>query len=269
MELQWNKRISEALYKVHEAHGIVHQITNAVTVRDCANATLSIGASPIMADNPDETADITALSQALVLNIGTIQPNTREAMLRAGHRANALGIPVLLDPVGAGATPVRREAVYALLTELQISVLRCNAGELAAVFDATYQLGGVDAPADVPNIDEMAKEVARRYKTVVAVTGAVDTVTDGNVLYHLHNGVSLLPKLTGTGCMTSALTGAFLTANEPLIAAICGISYMSVCGEDAYARMSWEDGLGTFSIYLHDAMSRMKPNRLGRKAVVQ
>lgn len=269
MNSQWSKIIPEALRQVREKRGIVHQITNAVTVRDCANATLSIGASPIMADNPAETADITGLSQALVLNIGTIQPNTLEAMLNAGRRANELAIPVLLDPVGAGATSVRKNAVYTLLNELSISVLRCNAGELAAVFDAEYQIGGVDSPTGIANVKEMAVDIARRYHTVVAVTGEIDTVTDGNATFTLHNGVSLLPQLTGTGCMTSALTGAFLTANNPLVAAVCGITYMSVCGEEAFARLSSKDGLGSFSVYLHDAMSRMKPKRLGRKAVVK
>lgn len=260
--------LDEALRRLREKRGIVHQITNIVTVRDCANVVLAVGASPIMADHPEEVEEMTAISSALVVNIGTIQPDTPEAVERAGKTAGELGIPFILDPVGVGATKLRRDFVRHVLETLPVTVLRGNAGEIQAVYANEYVAGGVDAPAEAFSIKEAALEVARRYHTVVAVTGEVDVVTDGQELYTLHNGTDWLPRLTGTGCMTSALVGSFATANDGLTAAAAGISYMSVCGERAFERLRKNEGLGSFSIYLHDELGRLKPKKFIKETII-
>lgn len=268
--LKIKKWLGDSLFNLRKNKGLVHAITNNVTIHDCANVVLAIGASPIMATHPEEVAEVTELSKSLVLNIGTVEVGTEASMLKAGKRAEELKIPVIFDPVGAGATAIRRRLSTELPAQFPIAVIRCNASEIMAIYNTSYRAGGVDALIGNTNeILEIAKKVAEKYHTVVAVTGETDYVTDGKTSYALHNGVALLPRLTGTGCMTSALVGAFLTAANPLIAAIAGISYMSVAGEIANARMNSDDGLGTFAIYLHDAISTITVEQFQQMVTIE
>ena len=214
--------------------------------------------------------EISALSQALVLNIGTIQEDTEKSMILAGTTANEHNVPIVFDPVGAGATALRRHISTQLPTDLNIAVIRCNRSEIMAIYNTSFIAAGVDAvhTEDLP-VTEAAIAVAKRYNTVVAVTGAVDIVTDGIRTVTLHNGVDILPMLTGTGCMTTALVGAYCTVNDPFISAVAGITTMSIVGEIAASRLTGQDGLGTFAMYLHDGISNMTAQILREKGKIE
>ena len=238
---------------------LVHCITNYVTVNDAANALLAIGASPIMADDIGEAGDIASIASALVLNIGTLNERTVASMLDAGRRANAFGVPVVLDPVGAGASRLRNETVGRLLREVKLSVLRGNLSEISFLAGLGAATRGVDSAKEDEKNDALAaaRLVAQRLGCTVAVTGAVDVVTDGTRACRLANGHQMLSRVTGTGCMTTALIGAFAGAGRDFYtAAAGGISAMSIAGELAYERAGTL-GTGSFHIALIDALSML------------
>ena len=238
---------------------LVHCITNYVTVNDAANALLAIGASPIMADDIGEAGDIASIASALVLNIGTLNERTVASMLDAGRRANAFGVPVVLDPVGAGASRLRNETVGRLLREVKLSVLRGNLLEISFIAGLGAATRGVDSAKEDEKNDALAaaRLVAQRLGCTVAVTGAVDVVTDGTRACRLANGHQMLSRVTGTGCMTTALIGAFAGAGRDFYtAAAGGISAMSIAGELAYERAGTL-GTGSFHIALIDALSML------------
>lgn len=238
---------------------LVHCITNYVTVNDAANALLAIGASPIMADDIGEAGDIASIASALVLNIGTLNERTVASMLDAGRRANAFGVPVVLDPVGAGASRLRNETVGRLLREVKLSVLRGNLSEISFIAGLGAATRGVDSAKEDEKNDTLAaaRLVAQRLGCTVAVTGAVDVVTDGTRACRLANGHQMLSRVTGTGCMTTALIGAFAGAGRDFYtAAAGGISAMSIAGELAYERAGTL-GTGSFHIALIDALSML------------
>ena len=203
--------ISMEINALRNKKPLVHYITNYVTVNDVANAVLAVGGSPIMADDINEAAEISAVSSALLINIGTLNERTVESMIQAGQSANKCGVPVIFDPVGAGASGFRNNTVDKILTEVNISVIKGNLSEILYIAGIKSSTKGVDAsPADRNNnIAQVAKEVANKYKCVVAVTGATDIVTDGTLLAEINNGVKELSLVTGTGCMTGGLIGAF------------------------------------------------------------
>ena len=238
---------------------LVHCITNYVTANDAANALLAIGASPIMADDIGEAGDIASIASALVLNIGTLNERTVASMLDAGRRANAFGVPVVLDPVGAGASRLRNETVGRLLREVKLSVLRGNLSEISFIAGLGAATRGVDSAKEDEKNDALAaaRLVAQRLGCTVAVTGAVDVVTDGTRACRLANGHQMLSRVTGTGCMTTALIGAFAGAGRDFYtAAAGGISAMSIAGELAYERAGTL-GTGSFHIALIDALSML------------
>jgi hydroxyethylthiazole kinase len=195
---------------------LVHNITNYVTVNDCANIVLACGASPIMADDAAEVEDITSLCAGLNLNIGTLNSRTIPSMLLAGHTANRLGRPVVLDPVGAGASHLRTETALRLLREVKFTVIRGNISEIRTLAAGSGTTKGVDADAADKVTDEtldktvaFAKAFAARTGAVVAVTGAIDIVADGERAFCIRNGHPMMSAVTGTGCQLSALTAAF------------------------------------------------------------
>lgn len=256
---QLRKDVGEILEKIRRTSPLIHNITNYVTVNDCANVLLGIGASPIMADDRDETADITSASSALVLNIGTLNRRTAESMLISGRKASELGIPVILDPVGAGASALRNQTVLSLLQQLKISIIRGNLSEMSFLAGMKSATKGVDASESDHCNDSVsvAKTVANRYHCVAAVTGAVDVVSDGKRFVKIENGHPMLSSITGTGCMTSAMTGACAAvAAEPLAAAVAAITAMGIAGEIAY-ESAGRTGTGSFRVALMDALSRM------------
>ena len=260
---------------VRQKSPLVHNITNYVTVNDCANMLLACGGSPIMADDPEDAVEITAICGGLNINIGTLNQRTIPAMLAAGKRANELGHPVVLDPVGAGASTLRTDTALRLLNEVKFAVIRGNISEIKTLALGSGTTKGVDADvADKvteENLDgavAFAKDFARRIGAVVAVTGAIDIVTDGERAFCIRNGRPEMASITGTGCQLSALIAAFVTANpdQPLEAAAAAVCAMGLCGETAHRRMTELDGNSSYRNFIIDAMYRLTPAELEKGA---
>ncbi len=262
----------ELLKRVAAEKPRVHCISNYVTINDCANILLACGALPVMADDPRETAEVTAISSALVINMGTLHDYTVPGMLRAGEEANRRGIPVVLDPVGAGMSAFRRETAEKLLKRIRFSVIRGNISEIKALCLNCGNRGGVDAaPEDVcrENREEEALRYARQLSggtgAVIAVSGAKDVLVspEGQAL-KISNGHPSMAGITGTGCMLSVLMGAFAAVSTDLLsAAAAADGLMGLAGERAYRRMEQSGtGTGSMRVYLLDEVSRMTPECL-------
>jgi hydroxyethylthiazole kinase len=261
--MEINKKIAEALKSVRERNPLVHHITNYVTVNDCANITLALGGSPVMADDINEVCDMVSLASAFVINIGTLNSRTVEAMIEGGKRANKLNIPVILDPVGAGATSYRTEVAKKIIDEVKLAVVRGNLSEIKTLYGIKVQTKGVDSGEIIDdNADEftiakeIAKDFAKKLGTVVAITGAVDIITDGSKVYTAHNGHKIMAKITGTGCMCTSLIGSYLgSVDDKLVAALAGITSMSIAGEVAYDNLDkTKEGTGTLKSKIIDAI---------------
>ena len=256
------------LRTVRERKPLVHQITNYVVMNETANATLALGALPVMAHTRDEVEEMVGLAGALVLNIGTLSPPWVEAMLLAGTAANAAGVPVVLDPVGAGATRYRTETAKRILGAVDVAVLRGNQGEVATLVGVAAEVRGVESIGTGESAAELAREAARRFRCVASVTGPVDHVSDGEGSFAVANGHELLAAVTGTGCMSSALTGCFLAAkpDEPLAAAAEALVAFGVAGEDS---AEGARGPGSFHVGLYDALAALDPETLDGRARVE
>ena len=243
---------------------LVHQITNYVVMNETANATLALGALPVMAHAPQEVEEMAALAGALVLNIGTLSEDWVEAMILAGKATTA---PIVLDPVGAGATRYRTETARRLLAELDITVVRGNAAEIAILAGREAEIRGVESIGanDAPR--ELARQAARAFGSVAAVTGPTDHVSDGERVIAIANGHELLGTVSGTGCMATAITGAFLAVkpDAPLEAAAEALVAFGVAGEDAAREAK---GPGSFHAALYDALYNLDPATLDGRARV-
>lgn len=258
--------LGACLDRVRERRPLIHCITNYVTANDVANLLLACGASPIMADEPEEVEEITARCAGLCLNLGTPSRRTIPSLMRAGVKAGELGRLVVLDPVGVGASALRLRTAQELMARVTFTVLRGNVSELRALAGGQEHTRGVDAGgADAVTEAELergvafAKGTARRTGTVVAVTGAIDLVSDGEQCVVIRNGRPEMGLVTGTGCQLSALTAACLAASpeRPLEAAAAAVCAMGVAGELAWARMSPQDGNATYRDRIIDAVCRM------------
>ncbi|MCL2576674.1 MAG: hydroxyethylthiazole kinase [Defluviitaleaceae bacterium] len=264
-------KIGNLLEQVREKKPLVHHITNYVTVNDCANVTLGIGASPVMADAIEEAADISAISSAVVLNIGTLNERKNQSMIAAGKSANAKGIPVVLDPVGVGASKFRNDTVARLIDEVKLTVLRGNISEIKFMAGLDAETKGVDASeSDTVNVDDagqIAKGLAKKLNCVVVISGATDIVSDGNKIVYIENGHQMLGNLTGTGCMCSSLIGSFCGAlpEDSLYATVAAMVCMGTAGEIAYEKVGHLGG-GSFHVVLHDAISKMDAETFERRA---
>jgi hydroxyethylthiazole kinase len=256
-----------SLRRLRETKPLIHQITNYVVMNETANATLALGALPVMAHAREEVEEMAAIAGALVLNIGTLSPHWVDAMLLAGRVANERGIPVVLDPVGAGATTYRTETAKRILDELDVAVLRGNAGEVATLVGVDAEVRGVESIASGGDAAELARRAGRQLGLVASVTGAVDHVSDGERVIAIANGHPLLAAITGTGCMSSALTGCFLAVNHdaPLAAAAEALVAFGVAGEDAAVGSR---GPGSFHVALYDALAALDPATLDDRARV-
>lgn len=259
------------LEQVRLRHPLIHNITNYVTVNDCANILLACGGSPIMADDPEDAVEITAICGGLNLNIGTLNQRTIPAMLAAGKRARELGHPVVLDPVGAGASRLRTETALRLAGEVGPTVIRGNISEIKTLASGAGTTRGVDADVADQVTEEtldgavaFAKAFAQRVGAVVAITGAIDIVTDGARAFCIRNGHPMMSAITGSGCQLSALTAAFVTANphDPLEATAAAVCAMGLCGEIAHRRLTDRDGNASYRNYIIDAMYRLTPTVL-------
>jgi hydroxyethylthiazole kinase len=253
------------LAQIRERKPLVHQITNYVVMNETANATLALGALPVMAHAAEEVEAMVGLAGALVLNIGTLSPSWIEAMVLAGRAANSRGIPIVLDPVGAGATRYRTDTARGLLRELAVAVLRGNAGEIATLVGVEAEVRGVESIAASGDAAELARAAGAALGLVAAVTGPVDHVSDGERVVAVSNGHPLLAAVSGTGCMSTAITGAFVAAkpSEPLDAAVEALVAFGVAGEDAAVAAR---GPGTFHAGLYDALAGLDPAGLDERA---
>ncbi len=268
----------ENFKRLRERAPHVHCITNYVTANDCANILLACGAYPVMADFWEEAEEITAGCDALVINLGTLNDNRLSAMIRAGKRANALRLPVLLDPVGVGASAYRLKAAVRLLEEIDFSVIRGNLSEIKTLYKGTGSSKGVDAAQEDggtgTNQEEAcftAKELAGKTGAVIVLTGETDIIAEKERVFYLRNGHASMCKIAGTGCMLTAVIGAFCAVfpEEPLRAAIAGAAAMGISGEVAYEKiMERKEGTASLKIHLMDSISNMEDERLKERALL-
>lgn len=276
------------LGRIRANRPLVHCITNYVTANDCANALLACGASPVMCDEPDEVAEMTSAADALVLNIGTLNMRTIRAMHLAGERAAARGIPIVLDPVGAGATALRTETAVRLVQELPLALIRGNMSEMRALAHAlgidagraaaSPAARGVDAaPCDavsdggLPQAAAFARELAGRTCSVVAITGAIDVVADASHALAVRNGCALMGEITGSGCMLGGISAAFAAvgADDVLGAAAAAVAYEGIAGQMAEENLAPGEGCGSFRVRLMDAFGALDDSALAARARVE
>lgn len=263
------------LKNVREKGPLVHNITNYVTVNDVANVLLACGASPIMSDEPDDVEEITSICTGLNINIGTLNKRTIESMFLAGKKAQSLSHPILLDPVGAGASTLRTQTALKLMEELNLSVVRGNISEIKTLASGSGTTRGVDADvADAvteENLEQsiaFVKAFAEEIHAIVAITGAIDLISDGRRCFVIRNGRPEMSKITGTGCQLSGLMTAFLCANAEnrLESAAASVCMMGVAGEIGYENMRDGEGNSTYRNRIIDAICNMTPETLDRRA---
>jgi len=271
---------SEIIKNVKNKTPLVHNITNYVTVNDCANVLLACGGSPIMADDIEEVEEIVSISSALVLNIGTLNSRTIESMIKAGEKANELNIPAILDPVGVGASNLRTDTARKLLDEVKFAVVRGNMSEIKALGNTNAKgARGVDANVadsineeNLTEVVEYVKSLSGKLSLVVAVTGAIDIISDSTKTYIIRNGHPMMGKISGTGCMLSSTIGAYCGANKDNIidATAAAVCIMGLSGELAYEKMKKNDeGTSMLRSHLIDFMSKIDDEMLKEGAKVE
>ena len=274
--------LDKMLENVRKKSPLIHNITNYVTVNDCANITIACGAAPIMADDDGEVAEITTICAGLNINIGTLNSRTIKAMFIAGKTANELKHPVVLDPVGVGVSKLRTDTAKKLLEEVKFTAIRGNISEIKTLAagvgiadSGSLAPKGVDANTsdkvtkeNLATAVSFAKDFSARTGAVIAITGAIDIVADSNKAYCIYNGHPDMSSITGTGCQLSSLTAAFVTANpdSPLEATAAAVAAMGYAGEIAHSRLTPLDGNSTYRNYIIDAIYNMTPEMLAKGA---
>jgi len=268
-------KMKKCIENVRSNRPLIHNITNYVTVNDVANVLLACGASPIMSDDPEEVKEITSICGGLNINIGTLNQHTIPSMFLAGQKANELGRKVLLDPVGAGASSLRTDTAVKLMKEIKFSAIRGNISEIKTLALGTGRTKGVDADvADavtentLDNAIAFVKAFAKTTGCIIAVTGAIDLVSDGDKCYVIRNGRAEMSKITGTGCQLSAMMTAFLVANpgNELEAAAAAVCAMGLAGEIGWSNMQPGDGNSTYRNRMIDAIYNMDGETLEKGA---
>ena len=268
------KVMNHCLEKVRETTPLIHNITNYVTVNDVANVLLACGASPIMSDEPEDVADIAAICGGLNINIGTLNKRTIEGMFLAGEKANELGHPALLDPVGAGASALRTNTALALKEKIRFDAIRGNISEIKTLAAGSGTTRGVDADAadavteeNLDRMTEFAKAFAKEAGCIVVITGAIDLAADEKECYVIRNGPEM-GKITGTGCQLSGMVTAFMTANPGgrLKAAAAAVCAMGLAGEIAYGNLKEGEGNATYRNRIIDAIYHMDGDTLMKGA---
>jgi hydroxyethylthiazole kinase len=261
------EKAAQNLALVREKRPLVHNITNYVVMQYTANALLALGASPVMAHAVEEMNEMASLADALVLNIGTLSGPWIEGMRAAGTAASRRGIPIVLDPVGAGATRFRTDTAVRLLDECRVTVLRGNASEVLAVARGADGTRGVDATHRVEDAVEAARQFARRRAIVVAITGAVDHVTNGESLLRVRNGHAAMGGITGSGCTATAVIAAFCAVNARALEAAAGaLVFFGIAGEHAARRSVLP---GTFGTALIDMLHAVTPERVADEGRIE
>ena len=252
--------ISTSIAAVRAKSPLVHNITNYVVMNNTANALLAIGASPVMAHWVDEVEDMVAIADSLVLNIGTLDDSWVEGMIRAGIAAHNRGIPIILDPVGAGATPARTTAALNIIKQCHPTIIRGNGSEIMALVDANIKSKGVDSSAQSGDALSAAQKLAVECRAVVVISGATDYITDGTEVFTVEGGDPIMTSVTGMGCTSTAIIGAFAAVvNSPMVAATTAMAVMSLAGERAAKRSS---GNGSMQVNFLDELFNLTPDRL-------
>ena len=250
----------EVIARVRSQRPLIHHISNFVVMNTTANITLCMGALPVMANAPLEVEEMVSAASALLLNLGTLWPEQVEAMLLAGRRANQRGIPIVLDPVGAGATRLRTESAHRLLKELSIAVVRGNLAEIAALAGMEARIRGVESVGSAGDAALVACQFAKKFECVAAVTGPIDVVTDGARFLRIANGHPMMATVTGTGCMaTSVVAACAAVENDAVIATASALAAYGLAGEVAAERAQ---GPGTFQVHLFDALAGLTEDAL-------
>lgn len=264
------KELSSILTSIKLNRPLIHHITNYVTVNDCANITLALGGSPIMADDPREVEEIVSRASALVLNTGTLNERRIESYIVGGKRANELGIPVVLDPVGVGVSKLRNRTIEKILKEVQVSVLRGNLSEIKNICGYKSPIKGVDSMEDsLDRSKEIALNLSKDLKCVVAITGKVDVVSKGKGSFYIENGVEILTRITGSGCMTTSLIGLCVSVSmDPLYGTILALMIMGISGEKAMGRLRKSEGTGSFRTYLMDEVSNFSMEDIEKRGKI-
>lgn len=240
---------------VKELQPLIHCITNPISINQCANAILSVGARPIMAEHPKEVAEITETAKALLLNLGNITDVRMESMLLSAKVAKENNIPIILDVVGIACSKLRRDFAYKLISEASPTVIKGNYSEIHALYNIEYQSSGVDADASLSAdlISKLVVELASKNHTIILASGKIDIVTDGRQIVSIKNGSPKLPMVTGTGCMLGALCACYLSVNQDIDAVITACVVLGICGELSET----EKGSGSFLMNLMDKISTL------------
>jgi hydroxyethylthiazole kinase len=244
----------EAIARIRQSAPLIHNITNFVVMNSSANILLAIGASPVMAHCLAEIEEMTSLASALVLNIGTIEEDWHASMILAGKTANTLGIPVILDPVGAGATRFRTEAVRKIMENCSITVLRGNCSEILSLATSDIKTKGVDSTLSLSDeMVEVARQMAIDNECVIAISGEEDCITDGNQVFRVRNGQPIMTRVTGTGCGLTAVTAAFCAVEEKNMAkaTAAAFGFYGLCGDLA---IQTSDKPGSFQVAFLDQL---------------
>jgi len=253
--------------QVRENRPLVHHITNYVTVNDCANITLCAGGAPVMADAPEEVAGMTGIAGSLVLNIGTLNRLQIESMILAGQKANEMGIPIILDPVGVGATRLRTDSAVRLLEELDITILKGNAGEIGVLAGAEARVRGVDSDGLKGDPVSIARDFAKDAGLIVAVSGVTDIVTDGNQVYLIENGDPMMGRISGTGCMAASVIGVYTACGKDRVSATAAaLAAFGIAGEKAAAGSG---GPMSFKIRIFDELAALTPENLAADSKIR
>ena len=253
-------KAAENLDAVRKNKPLIHNITNFVVMNYTANALLAMGASPVMAHAPNEVEQMVSFAGALVLNIGTLTDGWIDSMIIAGKKATALKTPIILDPVGSGATLLRTESAKNIINKTHISVIRGNASEILSLKNKDSKTKGVDSIHSVKDAADTAKILAKELQTTLAITGSVDRVTDGDRTVHISNGHSLMSCVTGTGCTATVVIGAFLAVDpDPFSAAATALAFFGLAGEVAGEKAQ---APGNFMIEMLDALYLITPEKL-------
>lgn len=261
------EKAAENLKALRAKKPLIHNITNYVVMNYTANALLACGASPVMAHAAEEVEEMVSLAGALVLNIGTLTPPWIDAMVKAGKRANERHVPIILDPVGSGATALRTRSSRRLIEELSIAVIRGNASEVLSLAKEGSKTKGVDSIHSVEEAADAALGLAKELKTTLAITGAVDLITDGEEVHRVLNGHELMGYVTGTGCTATAIIGAFLAVDsKALHAATTALAYFGLAGEKAAMKAA---APGSFQIAMLDALYAIDGKALREGAKIQ
>ena len=264
---QLNEKAAQNLSALRSQKPLIHNITNSVVMNYTANALLAMGASPVMAHAQNEVEDMVAFAGALVLNIGTLTDDWIASMIKAGKKASGLQKPIILDPVGSGATPLRTDSAKKIIDQTRVSVIRGNASEILSLRHAASKTKGVDTIHSVEEAAKTATVLAQELGTTLAITGPVDLITDGSRVIRVENGHPLMGFVTGTGCTATATIGAFLAVDDdPVSATATALAYFGLAGEVAGQNAG---APGSFMVQMLDALYSITPQDLQKGAKIE